>query len=162
MNSSTLPPSFEGNKWVFMSALFCTMVATLVSVTQIYFNLKEMKAIPDSTWNPINIYRYQLVLAYLIVVFAVAPDAVYLWTYNEVFPYTTQLILTIDRIFDSLFLLPFAVFTWLHIRCGAVMKYQLLRRAIPVDIKPSKGHVMTNILCSLVIMIMSVGVALSK
>jgi hypothetical protein len=162
LDSSKYPTSFEGNYWIFAGALFCTMVAALVSLSQIYFIGKEMVKIPDKPKHPINIYRWELILAYLTILLAVGPDAIYLWTYGELTSVQTQMVLTVDRIFDSLFLIPFAAFTWLQIRCGAVLKFQLLRNSIPVDIRPSSNSIKTNVFCAILIMLMAIGVTFSK
>lgn len=162
LSSSIFPPSFDGNPWIFTAALFSTLAAALISIVQIYALMFEIKKIPDKWSNPINTYRFQMILAYVTILTAVGPDAVYLWTYQEVTAKTTNIILNVDRIMDSAMLIPFAMFTYLYLRCGSVLKFQLLRRAIPVDIKPSKSAVKTYIACAVTILLMSVGVALSK
>ena len=162
MNGSKLPISFEGNPWIFAFALFSTMLATLVAMTQIFSHIKEMICIPDRLNAPINIYRFQLILMYIAVMFAVTPDAIYLWTYNDVSAQATNMILNVDRIFDSLFLLPFLAFTWLQIRCGGVLKFQLIRRPVPVDILPSKGTALVYSICGLLMLVMSILVTMSK
>lgn len=161
-HSSTFPPSFEGNGWIFLCALFCTMLASLVSLSQVYLGTKELFDLPDKWTNPINIYRYQIILAYLTILFAVCPDAIYLWTFGEVTKETSSTLLNIDRIFDSLFLIPFGLFSWLTVRCSGVMKYQLLRRAIPTDLLPAKTTMKTHALVGIMILLMSIGVTLSK
>jgi len=162
LESSQIPISFEGNYWIFTSALFCTMIATLVSITQIYAHVHEMIKIPDGWRSPINVYRSQVIFAYLTVLFGATPDAVYLWTYGEVLPATTNVILNVDRIFDSLTLAPFLAFTWLQVRCGGVLKFQLLRQPIPLDIKPALKAIKYYAFCSAIALGMSVLVAISK
>lgn len=156
------PPSFEGNPYIFMFALFCTMVASLVSLTQIYFISNEIVKVPDTVTSPLSIYRYQLVLTYLTILMACGPDAVYLWTFNEISPEATSTVLNIDRIFDSIFLIPFALFTWLQLRCGAVLRYHLLMRATPITIQPDKSIIRLNVIVAVLIFIMSVAVTISK
>lgn len=156
------PPSFEGSPLVFALALFCTMVASLVSITQIYFLCNEIKRLPAKFTDPLNIYRYQLILAYITIVFACGPDAVYLWTYGEISAKATTFILVVDRVFDSIFLVPFALFTWLQLRCGAVLRYQLLMRAAPITIQPDKSVIRLNVIVAVMIFIMSVAVTISK
>jgi len=162
LNSSQLPVSFEGNPIIYTAALFCTMLATLISMTQIYSYVKEMIGIPDKMNAPINIYRWQIILMYLTVIVGAGPDAAYLWTYGEVSAKATARILTVDRIFDSLVLIPFLAFTWLQIRCAGVLKFQLLRKPIPVDILPTRKTVLFYSLCASLLLLMSVVVTFSK
>lgn len=157
-----LPPSFEGSPLVFALALFCTMIASLVSLTQVYFLCNEIKKLPAKFTDPINIYRYQLILAYLTILLACGPDAVYLWTYNELSPDTTSKLLLVDRFFDALFLIPFSLFTWLQLRCGAVLRYHLLVRASLITIQPDKSVIRLNLIVTLLILIMSIAVTISK
>ncbi len=156
------PPSFEGNPWIFMSALFCTMVASLISIVQIYGLSKEIIHAREIVTTPINIYRWQLILAYLTIVFACGPDAVYLWTYNEISASATTLLLNIDRIFDSIFLIPMVIFTWLQLRCGATIRYHLLSRATPITLPSDKTSMRLNIMVIVMIFVMSLAVTISK
>jgi hypothetical protein len=168
LNSSVLtgglPPSFEGNYFIFASALFCTMFATLISLNQIYGIVKEMVNIPDKKNAPINIYRWILILMYSTVIIASGPDAVYLWTYNEVSAKTTQLILTLDRVLDSMMVIPFLLFTWLQVKCGPVLKFQLIKQALPFNLSPdgSLFRNKNNIFAAIIMVFMSVVVTLSK
>jgi hypothetical protein len=138
------------------------MLATLVSFAQIYAIGSEMKRIPDKIKSAINIYRIQLIMMYLAIIIAVAPDAVYLWTYGEVSTVATQRLLLTDRLFDSLFLIPFFIFTYLQIRCGPILKFQLIRRPSPIDLSVTKPKVKSTLLCALAILLMSVLVTISK
>lgn len=168
LNSSALtggiPPAFEGNHWIFASALFCTMFATLISLNQVYGILREMVRIPDGARAPINIYRWILILMYSTVIIASGPDAVYLWTYGEVSAKTTQLILSIDRILDSVMVIPFLLFTWLQVKCGPVLKFQLIKQALPFNLSPdgSLFRNKSNIMAAIMMIFMSVVVTLSK
>jgi hypothetical protein len=168
LNSSLLhgglPPSFEGNQYIFASALFCTMFATLISLNQIYGIAREMVCIPDGSRAPINIYRWILMLMYSTVIIASGPDAVYLWTYNEVSADTTQLLLTLDRVLDSVMVIPFLLFTWLQVKCGPVLKFQLIKQALPFNLSPdgSLFRNKSNIMAAIMMIFMSVVVTLSK
>lgn len=161
--SGGFPPSFEGNPWVFTGALFCTMLASLLCITQFYNIIKEMVTIPDK-WNaPINIYRIQLLLAYMTVWMALTPDAIYLWTFGEVEPTTSSSILLVDRVFDNLFIIPFLFFTAIHWKFSHLLSFQLIRRALPFEMSlPKSKSIKTNIFVTFVLMLMSFGVALSK
>jgi hypothetical protein len=157
------PPSFEGNFWIFSAALFCTFLATIISVTQIFAISKEMRRIPDKMLAPINVYRWMKILSYLTVMFAITPDAIYLWTFGEVSAKTTSLILNIDRMFDALFIIPFTLFTWLQIKCSPVIKYQLIQKAIPFGWKPDgTSSKYMNAATVILMLMMSIGVTFSK
>jgi len=162
MNSSGLPPSFEGNYYIFVSALFCTMFASLISLVQIYTIGREISRVPDKMKSPLNVYRVSLILMYLTILIIGGPDAVYLWTYGEVDAKTTALILNIYRICDSIFLIPFMIFTWLQIKSGPVLRYQLIHNAIPLGFKSYPSTIRKNVFAAILILLMSIGVTLSK
>jgi len=171
MNDTTLPgidlaaqfpASFDGDPVTFSFALFGLMVTACLSFAVLARLVHELQGYGFRLREPVGLARISVACLMLSFFIGTAPDALFLLTWREVSPETTALLLTIDRIGDSLVPVPFIGALSLMARGEPAIMFQLTRKPVPVDLWPTWPMVRRQLMIVGLVLIIAVGVTLGK
>lgn len=164
MDASKYPTLFVENWFLYSLAMFVDLLCTLIAMVTLYDVSKSWLATRKGTMynHPINLYKYIVACFAATLFLRSSMDAAMLLAWGEVSEEGIRTLLDFDRAFDALATIPFLIFTYLVIRGGPVIEFQLLRKPIPTDLHATWTMLKRPVLSFLTILILCVAVTLSK
>lgn len=102
-----LPPAFSGNRAAYGFALFSMFSGASIALRKLILIVAQLK---EANWREepdVGLYRLAIVAFLLCIILGTAPDVALLLFWGEVGSETLTVAMTVDRICDGLFLVPF-------------------------------------------------------
>ena len=102
-----IPRAFAGNRAAYGFALFSMFAGSSIALRKLIDLVCQLR---EADWRrepDVGLYRMALAAFLVCIIIGTAPDVILLLLYGEVSPGTLTLAMTLDRICDGLFLVPF-------------------------------------------------------
>lgn len=158
------PSAFAGNWFLFGLAMFIDLFSCLLGLLLIFNNIRSIFITRKFTHflDPINMYKYIILLFALTISLRTCMDATILLTWGELSFERMRDLNDLDRMFDISSIIPFLGFIYLILKGGPVIEFQLLRQPIPSDLFPTWIMLRKPVLSFVIVMILCVIITLSK
>lgn len=158
----SIPPGFDGHRWLYGLALAGLLSITSLALNVLIEDLRFLRSYPGRWREPAKLSSMVEALFLLTIVMGFAPDAIVLLAWGDPSAPPAALVEDIDRLLDSLCIIPFTVGWLIRARMLPVARYQLMRHPIPTDLVLSWALLRPKILMLFVIAGLSLGVAVAK
>lgn len=157
--TSSMPPSFQGDRAFYAFSIFGLLGATLLALEWVWRLVQSSIDDPHPLAAPITMVRTILLCLLTATLLRIGPDAVQVMFWPEILPSTRVSIAHFDRIMDGVALFPMT-FAWgLGLFGATVVEFQLIRQPIPGDLRPSWKRVRRPLGIGIMILIIALTLA---
>lgn len=139
-SDQSLPPSFEGNHFIYALSVFGLMTIFLLAAEWLWRSSWAMAEKPRPLRHPVTISRLVLVLILTSVVMRTTFDVVLTMAWPEMSQDYRLFVAQLDRLMDGLSAGPFFLAWLAALLGGAMIDWQLVRQPVPIDLWPTWRH----------------------
>lgn len=157
-----LPPSFDGRRWLYAMALAGLLAITSLAANVLIEDLRFIHSHEGHWREPAKLSSIVEVLFLIAILMGFLPDTLVLLAWGDPSAPSAAMVDDINRLFDSLCIIPFTVGWIIRARALPVARFQLTRHPIPTDLVLSWSLLRPKIFMLLVVVGLSLGVAIAK
>jgi hypothetical protein len=126
-----IPPSFSGNHWFYMMAIFGLMMMVLLAANWLWRIVWCFFEDPQPLRSPVTVFRAILALLLVTALLRGGPDAILLLRWPEISPADRLVVAETDRFLDGIALIPFFAAWLIEYLTAGVLQFQLKRLPPP-------------------------------